>query len=61
MSRKERDGYYKAGHAVVALRESLEVVQVSVQEEDGALKGSMAARSEAKSVMPSPVIKKLAG
>ena len=36
MPRRERDAYYHAGHAVVALRESLEVVVVSIQEEDGA-------------------------
>lgn len=66
MSRKERDAYCQAGHAVVALRESLEVIQVSIQEEDGAsswidvrypnlaqsrLKRSVTARSDAKSVI----------
>ena len=33
-SHKERDAYYQAGHAIVALRESLEVVQVSIEEVD---------------------------
>jgi hypothetical protein len=66
MSRKERDAYCQAGHAVVALRESLEVIQVSIQEEDGAsswidvrypnlaqsrLERSVMARSDAKSVI----------
>ena len=66
MSRKERDAYCQAGHAVVALRESLEVVQVSIQDKDGAsswidvtypslaqsrLKRSVTARSDAKSVI----------
>jgi hypothetical protein len=29
---KKRDAYYQAGHAVIALRESLEVVRVSIQD-----------------------------
>jgi hypothetical protein len=29
---KRRDAYYQAGHAVIALRESLEVIQVSIQD-----------------------------
>jgi len=33
-SHKERDAYYQAGHAIVALRESLEVVQVSIEDQD---------------------------
>lgn len=36
-SHKERDAYYQAGHAIVALRESLEVIRVCIEDEDGAL------------------------
>jgi len=65
-SHKERDAYYQAGHAVIALRESLEVVRVSIQNEDDAsswidvtypnlsqsrLTRSVTARSDAKSVI----------
>lgn len=66
MPRRERDAYYQAGHAVVAVRESLEVVLVSIQGEDDAsswidvrypnlaqsrLARSVTARSDAKSVI----------
>jgi hypothetical protein len=61
---KERDAYYQAGHAVIALRESLEVVQVSIQDtacswidvaypnlSQSRLNRSETARSAAKSVI----------
>jgi hypothetical protein len=62
---EERDAYYQAGHAVVALRESLDVVRVSITQDNGSswievqypnfspsrLSRSVAARSEAKAVI----------
>jgi len=65
-SHKERDAFYQAGHAVVAVLESLGVIQVSIREEEGAsswidvsypnfaqsrLNRSVMARREAKSVI----------